>query len=147
MLLILGSPYRGLRRPGLQIPTSEQCSFGLVHGRFCCLSGVGSPVQTLADNARNCAKSAKFKSDVLETLVILMPDLTPLAKIVRTYVILGANYGKITYLPRINQSAPNERRGNRAGKQSSKRVFLESPLSSLPLLWFALKTSEDHSLN
>ena len=40
-----------------------------------CLFRWSFTCQSLAVNARNCAKTTKFKSDILETPVILMPDL------------------------------------------------------------------------
>ena len=45
-----------------------------------CLSWWSFACQTLAVNARNHAKTTKFKSDALETLVILMPEQTPKKK-------------------------------------------------------------------
>ena len=56
-----------------QIPTSEKCSFGQVHGQFLPFrwSFTG---HNLAVNAEEPCKNYKIKSDVLETLVILMPE-------------------------------------------------------------------------
>ena len=51
----------------------KRCSFGLVHGEFFPF-WVVVHVQKLAVNARNCAKTTKIKSGVLETPVVLMLD-------------------------------------------------------------------------
>ena len=42
-----------------------------------CLSRWSLTCQTLAVNAKNRTKTTKFKSDILETPVILMPDRSP----------------------------------------------------------------------